>query len=313
MRRLLAVALVLLALPAAGAARTSGGTPVAIVATAQGARLVALDVWTGRTRGDVRLPAPGRAVASTIDGRRVLVATGAGVLLVDMLRERVLARFGGLRDVVDVALTPDGRRGFALDRARGTLAVLDLVRLRVAGRVRVGRRPHALAVGDNRVWVAHEDETLVVVDAPPGAEPVVAGRLPAGGRVRALLHVPDSAWLLVTYRDSGDVAKLDAGIDARVVFRRAAGMRPAALGVNWLTTELWVADGTRLVRFSSRTGARRGAAVEAGSPIRQVEPFGGYMAAVTARDIRIFGPRGRRIAVTPVAYGVAGFAMAVFP
>ena len=114
MRRLLAVALVLLALPAAGAARTSGGTPVAIVATADGARLVALEVWTGRVRGEVRLPAPGGSVASTIDGKRVLVATGAGVLLVDMLTERVLARFAGLRAVSDLALSPNGRRGFAL-------------------------------------------------------------------------------------------------------------------------------------------------------------------------------------------------------
>ena len=313
MRRLL-VALVVLALPAAGAARTTGGTPVALVTSAGTARLLAVEVWTGKIRGDVRLHAPAGAIASTIDGKRVLVATGAGVLLVDMLTERVLARFAGVRDVSGLAISPNGRRGFALERTRGTLAVLDLVRRRVAGRAVVGHRPQAFAVSDNRIWVAHEgdDETLIVVDAPPGARPAVTGRLPAGGRVRALRHIPDSASLVVTYRDSGDVAKLDAGINARVVFRRRVGTRPSAIGLHWLASDLWVAEGTRLVLLSSRSGAPR-VTVEAGLPVRWLEGFGSYMAAVTTRDIRIHGEGGRRLAVTPVAHGIAGAALAVFP
>jgi hypothetical protein len=311
MRRLLAVAVLVLALPAGGAARTSGGTPVALVATARDARLAMVEVWTGKVRAAVDLPAPGRAVAATFDARRVLVATPHGATLADLRRGRVLARFR-LRDPADVAISPDGRRGLAVERGRGTLTVLDLVRGRVAGRVAVGARPHALAVGDSRAWVAHAASggTLAVVDAPPGAAPAVTGRLRAGGTVRALRHLPDSAWLVVTYRGSGDVAKLDAGIDARVVFRRRVGTRADAIGVHWLTSDLWVADGSRLVLLSSRSGAPRGA-VEAGAPVRGIESFGGYVAAITAGDIRVFGPGGRRFAVTPVAYGIADAALAV--
>ena len=311
MRRALVVALVLATLPSDGIARSAGGTPVALVATAHGARLAMVDVWTGELRAMIRLPDAGRAVASTFDARRVLVATSRGVTLADMRRKRVLARFR-LADPVDVEISPSGRRGFVLERGRGTLAVLDLVRRRVAGRVAVGHGAHTLAVSDHRAWVANAsgDPALAVVDMRPGESPVVTARLPAGGPVRALLHLPDSAWLLVTYRDSADVAKLDAGIRARIVFRRGVGGRPAAIGIHPLTTDLWVAVRTRLALLSSRTGAPRGT-VAASAPVIRLEGFGSYMAAVTARDIRIFGSGGRRFAITPVAGGVADVALAV--
>src|SRR5215207_385201 len=195
MRRLLAVALLLLALPAGGAARTAGGTPVALVATAHGSRLQMVEVWTGRVLTQVRLAAPGQDVAATFDAKRVLVANpSAGtVTLVDMRRARVLATFRGLDNPADVEVDANGRRAFVLEKGRGRLAVLDLDRRRVLARVAVGARPNRLAVSDNRIWVAHEsnERALTVVDATGSAAAVVA-RLPAGGAVMTVRHVPDS-------------------------------------------------------------------------------------------------------------------------
>jgi hypothetical protein len=317
MRRLAAVALLVLALPAGGAARTSGGTSVALVATTAGHRLLMVDVWTAKVLAAAPLPATGESVATTFDAKRVLVASpGArAVTLVDMRRARVLATFRGIDNPADVEISPNGLRGFVLEKDGGTLTVLDLARRRVAGRVAVGARPNRLAVSDNRVWVAHESnvETLTVVEARPGAKPVVVAQLPAGGAVRTLRHVPDSAWLVVTYWHSGDVAKLDAGIGARVVFRRRAGARVSAIGIAWLTTDLWVADrGGRMAVLSSRTGAPL-RTVRAGAPVRRIEGMGSYMAAATPRDVRVFLPGGRRMATSRVPAGINGADFAVVP
>jgi DNA-binding beta-propeller fold protein YncE len=316
MRQLLAVGLVLLALPAGGAARTGGGTPVGIVTTAHGARVLAVEAWTGAVLGSLQLGAPGGAVAATFDGRRVLVASPAAgtVTLVDMRTPRVLARFRGLGKPVDVEITPDGRRGFVAERRTGTLAVLDLVHRRLAARVAVGARPSAIAESDFRVWVAHDSAAreLSVVDAAPGRPPRALPPLPAGGAAATLRHLPDSAWLVLTYRGSGDVAKLDAGPEGRVVFRRRAGTRVAAVGVDWSTTRLWAADGHgRIAVLDSRTGARRGAR-DAGAAVIRLDDLGGFMVATTPRDLRLLVPGRPGRTVTRVPGGIADAAFAVF-
>jgi WD40 repeat protein len=315
MRRLLAVALVVLVLPAGGAARSGGGTPVALVATAHGSRLLMIEVWTGKVLRSVRLAAGGTDVAATFDARRVLVASPATgtVTLANMRSGRLLGSFRGLGAPVDVEISPDGRRGLVVERRSGTLAVLDLVRGRIVGRVEVGARPSRIAVSDERVWVAHDSGvgTLTVVDVPRGRPAAVVGQLPAGGPVATLLHLPDSAWLVVTYRGSGDVAKLDAGIGSRVLFRRRAGTRLSALGVDWSTTRLWAADrGGTIAVLDSRSGASLGVR-HAGAPILRIQALGGLMTATTARDLRLLVPGRPGRTVTRVPGGIAGADVAV--
>jgi hypothetical protein len=316
MRRLLVVALVLLALPGAGAARTSGGTPVAIVTTAHGARLLAVEVWRGDVLGSLRLDAPGGAVASTFDGRRVLVAhpRAGTVTLANMRAPRILARFRGLGTPVDVEITADGRRGFVAERPTGTLAILDLVHGRIAGRIAVGARPSVIAESDGRVWLAHDSgaRTLTVVETAPGRPAREAALLAAGGAVATLRHVPDSAWLVLTYRGSGGVAKLDAGLEGRVVFRRRVGSRVSAVGIDWSSADIWAAGrGGRIAVLDSRTGARRGVR-DAGAPVIRLDALGGFMVATTRRDLRLLVPGRPGRTVTRVPGGVADAAVAVF-
>jgi DNA-binding beta-propeller fold protein YncE len=311
MRRLALVALILLALPSAVAAQPTGGTAILIVAEARqtpptsasnnlllarlGGRVVVYEAGAGTSvLGTIAVPRGPEDVASTFDAKRVLVASPAAgaVTLLDARRHAVLKVFRRISNPADVEISPDGRRGYVVEKGRGRLLVLDLVLLRVAGKVAVGARPNRLDVSDNVAWVAHESpaRALTVVDVARLARPRVAGRLGAAGPVRTLLHVPDSAWLLVTYWHSPLVAKLDAGL-RRVVFTRRLGGTVTALGVDWSSTRVWAArSGGRVAVLSSRTGKVL-KTIRTGGPVSEIRSYGSFMA------LRI--PRGIRIVVAP--------------
>lgn len=333
MRRLALVALVLLALPSAGAARPTGGTPIVIVAEAaptpptsasnklllaglRGGRVLVLDASAStRVLGRITVPGGPQDVASTFDAKRVLVASPAAgaVTLLDGRRYLVLKVFRAISNPADVEISPDGRRGYVVEKGRGRLLVLDLVGLRVAGKVAVGARPNRLDVSDNLAWIAHESpaRALTVVDVARPGRPRVVGLLGAAGPVRTLLHVPDSAWLLVTYWHSALVAKVDAGL-RRLVFRRRLGGTVTALGVDWTSTRIWAArGGGRIAVLSSWTG-KLVKTIRAGGPISNIRSYGSFMAMSTPRAIRIVIARmGRLDHTIPVRRGVAGFDVAV--
>jgi DNA-binding beta-propeller fold protein YncE len=315
MRRLALVALVLLALPSAGSARSTGGTPVLIVAES-GGRVVVYDASASTSvLGKIAVPRGPQDVASTFDAKRVLVASppAGTVTLLDGRRYVMLKAFRGIANPADVEISPDGRRGYVVEKGRGRLLVLDLVRLRVTGKVAVGVRPNRVDVSDNLAWVAHEsaERALTVVDVGRPARPRVVGRLGAAGPVKALLHVPDSAWLLVTYWHSPLVAKLDAGL-RRLVFRSRLGGTVTALGVDWGSTRIWAArSGGRIAVLSSRTGKVL-KTIRTGGRVSDIRSYGSFMALGLPRALRIFvAPAGRFDHTIPVTRGVAGFDVAV--
>ena len=204
MKRLLVIGLLALALPAAGAARKAGGTPLALIAAAHGNELLVIELpggASGAAHARIPLPRGAQDVASSFDAQHVLVASPASnaVTLVDAWHARVLRTFSGIADPADVAISPDGRRGYVLEKRTGRLIVLDLVRRRIASSVAVGVRPNQLAFSDNLVWIAHESPAtaLTVVQVGDPLRPVVQGTVAARGRVKTIMHIPDSAQLLV--------------------------------------------------------------------------------------------------------------------
>lgn len=265
--------------------------------------------------GTIAVPRGPQDVASTFDAKRVLVASPAAgaVTLLDGRRYVVLEVFRGIANPADVEISPDGRRGYVVEKARGRLLVLDLARPRVLEKVAVGPRPDRLEVSDNVAWVAHEsaEHALTVVDVGRPGRPRVAGRLRAAGPVETLLHVPDSAWLLVTYWHSPLVAKLDAGL-RRVVFRTRLGGTVTALGVDWSSTRIWAArTGGRIEVLSSRTGTVL-KTIRTGGPIADIRSYGSFIALGLPRALRIIvATTGRLDHTVPVRRGVAGFDVAV--
>lgn len=248
-----------LALVGAGAA-LGGGTGVAFVALPERAEVVAVDVSTGKLLRRIAVPRGPQEVAAYHDTSRrrdfVLVASppAGAVTLIDAFSQRVVKVWGGFGSPAGVVV--DGLRAYVTDNQHGQLVVLDLRRQRIVTRMSVGPRPRALAVGDLAI-VAHDHRTsLTLVDV---RRRTVLGSVSVGGFVQSISKQPDTANVLVTFRDSGDVALVDWG-RRRVVFRRAVakGTRQVVMDA-FHGRRAWVADsaGDRVLDVSTRDGRVR--------------------------------------------------------
>src|SRR5688572_24285761 len=156
-REFLAAAAAPLILGAAPAfARSTGGTPLALVTADLESSVVAVDVSAGRVVRRLATPADPRSIESLgWVGALVAHTAGGRVTLIDSdLRVRPIAgEFGAPRYT---AVSPDGRLAYVTDSAREEVAVVDVRGRRVVGRVRVGGPARHLSIDreGSRLWVA---------------------------------------------------------------------------------------------------------------------------------------------------------------
>jgi len=93
-----------------------------------------------------------------------------------------------------------------------SVAVIDPQRSRVVGHVLVGRRPVALAIGHDSVWVANADDgTVSRIDPDRG---VVVRTIGIGAPAIDLAVATDAVW--VANGSDGTIARIDPGVDAVV-------------------------------------------------------------------------------------------------
>jgi protein MpaA len=219
--------------------------------------VVAVDLSSGRVLRRIPVADGPHNIAADPDGFRVVVTSppAGRVTLLSGRALRVEHVFGGFGSPHDVELSPDGRYAYVTDESRGQIGVLDLVSRRVTARIRVGPRPHDLAVGD-LVWVTHRGSNLTALDLRRPAHPRVTGHVAAGGPAHDISRAPDTANVYVTYWNSGTWGGIDAGT-GRLLFRRRAGdlihhvqFDYFAGNRAWLTDH---ADG-RVLLASARTG-----------------------------------------------------------
>jgi DNA-binding beta-propeller fold protein YncE len=254
-----------------------------------------------RTRlGTIPVRGP-RSVAATIGARRVVVTTPRGLTLVDGRRQSVLATIGGFGDPRGVALDFGGRYAYVADAARRELVAVDLARRRIAWRVPVGASPRGVAVVGATVAVVAGGRVALV-----DADRRVSRIGPPSASVAAL--APDGEWVFVASRD-GTVSKLGL-VDGRAVRRFRLRAPGTALAVDAMGRALWAAEGRRAEVLSPAGRPLR--RVDAGAPIRELVPVGGWMALVTRDGIRMvatpsLAPRER----FPVAGGVRSVAFVV--
>lgn len=262
----------LLGPPTAGG-RGSGGTIGAFVATGR-AGVVVLGGDLARRLGTIPVGEP-RSIAATIDAQRVVVTTPRGLTLIDGRRRRAVATIGGFGDARSVCLDFAGRYAYVGDRARRELVAVDLARRRIAWRVRLAAPPEQVALVEGGVAVVAGGR-LVRVD-----EQRTISRIGPESAVAAL--APDGVWAFVAARD-GTVSKLGL-IDGRVVRRIRLRAPATALGLDSTSHAVWAAEGRRAEILSA--GGRLVGRFNAGAPIRQLAPVGGWMAVVTAAGIRM--------------------------
>ena len=174
------------------------------------ARLVAVDLATGRIRRYVSTEPEPRSI-ETVGGMAVVSHSEHGAIT--LVRSATLSVVRVLRGFGEPRYTaghPAGRLAYVTDSERGEVVVLDVIRGRILGRVRVGAGARHLTLGPagRRLWVAlgTKAQRIAVVDVARPVRP----------RLLGLLRPP----FLCTRRG------VDAGRRASLgQFRRPAGAR----------------------------------------------------------------------------------------
>ena len=181
-REFLAAAAAPLILGAAPAfARSTGGTPLALVTADLESSVVAVDLSTGRALRRLATPADPRSIES-VAGVGALVAHTAGgrMTLIDSdLHVRPIAgEFGAPRYT---AVSPDRRLAYVTDSAREEIAVVDVGGRRVVGRVRVDGPARHLGIDRDgtRLWVAlgNKATALAVLSLAEPRRPRLVGTI----------------------------------------------------------------------------------------------------------------------------------------
>ncbi len=209
-------------------AQLSLGTDVALVTADLEARLVAVDLRSGRIRRYVpTLPQP-RSI-ETVGGTAVVAHSELGVI--SLVRgetlevARVLRGFGEPRYT---AAHPDGRHAYVTDAERGEVIVLDVVRGRVVGRVIVGRLARHITIDPRgrRLWVAlgKTAKEIAIVGIARPARPRLLGALRPPFLAHDVGWTPDGSRVWVSSGDRQELAVYDARTGK--LLRRLTGDAP---------------------------------------------------------------------------------------
>jgi len=167
-----------------------GGVPLALVTADREARLVVLELASGRVLKHVPTLASPRSIEAVGETAVVAHSEHGAVSLVRRLR--VVGVLHGFDEPRYTAAHPGGRYGYVTDAARGEVVAVDVVRATVAGRVRVGRRARHVSISPDgrRLWVAlgSKAREVAIVDVSDPSRP----RLVRAFRPPFLAH--DVAW-----------------------------------------------------------------------------------------------------------------------
>jgi hypothetical protein len=305
-----------------GSAR-AGGTPIGFVSLPARGMLAVIALPNGGTLARIHVPGKPTAVAASVNGRHVLVTSpAAGTLTeIDGIHHRVVQIFHGLAHPVDVAFDyepPVGittpRYAFVLERTRGTLAVFDLARGRVASRLIVGAQPEQLAVDGTTLWIAHANSTaLTRVDVTAPVRPRLLARVDVGNPVASLVADPELRSVFVSFRGSGIVARsVDGGARARPVYRTRIARRPLA-GITLALPHLLIAADHHGALYLVREQSGRSLSQLHGPDgIRSLEVYGGWLVAILPRALALLAvPDGSMRTTLSLESRVGAFAWAV--
>jgi DNA-binding beta-propeller fold protein YncE len=273
-RRQFVVGAVSLVLAPRALARSRG--PVGLVTADEEARLVAVDLATGRVVRHVPTLSFPRSI-ETVGGSAVVAHSEVGA--VSLVRGLSVVRvLRGFEEPRYSAAHPDGSLAYVTDASRGEVVALDVVRGRVLARERVGDRARHVTISrDGRtLWVAlgSSAREVAVVDVSRRSRP----RLVRTFRPPFLAHdvgfAPDGRHAWVSSGDRQELAVYDART-GRIVARPDG---------DWPPQHVTFAGGLAYVT-SGWSGTVRVHRVAGGELRRNPVPVGSYN--VQAADGRV--------------------------
>src|SRR5439155_5547176 len=195
-------------------ARLPSSKELALVTADEEARLVAVELASGRVQRYVKtLPKP-RSIES-VGGMAVVAHSEIGAITI--VRGRTLAVAHVLHGFGEPRYTaghPDGRHAYVTDAGRGEVVALDVVRGRVLHREPVGARARHITIAPNgrTLWIAlgSKAKELAIVDVSHRARPRLVRRF----RPEFLAHdvgvAPNGRHVWVSSGDRDELLVYDA-------------------------------------------------------------------------------------------------------
>lgn len=210
---LAAAPLVLGAVPKA-LARPLSGVPLALVTADLEARVVALDLSTGRVVRRLRTPADPRSIESIGAAGALVAHTGVGRLSFVDSRLRVREVDGELDEPRYAAAATGRRWAYVSDSGRREIAVVDVAALRIVARVRVPGAVRHLSLdrGGTRLWavLGNVSPTVAVVDTSRPRDPRLVGSLRPPFAAHDVGFTPGGSRVWLTSGDEERLAIHDA-------------------------------------------------------------------------------------------------------
>jgi hypothetical protein len=217
-----------LALAPRALAELNLGSDIALVTADLEARLVAVDLASGRIRRYVRtLPKP-RSI-ETVGGIAVVAHSELGAIT--LVRGETLEVFRVLRGFGEPRYTaahPDGRHAYVTDAERGEIIVLDVLRGRVLGRAWVGGLARHISIDPTgrTLWVAlgKQAKEIAIVGVARPARPRLRGRISPPFLAHDVGWTPDGTRVWVSSGDRQELMIYDPRTGKPL--RRLAGDAP---------------------------------------------------------------------------------------
>jgi hypothetical protein len=301
----------------------AGGSPIGFVSLPDQGQLAVIALPSGGPLARIAVTGRPRAVAASVNGQRVLVASArAGTVTeINGVHPRVLRVFYGFDRPVAVALDYDPpigvvtpRYAFVLEQAHGTLAVLDLAHRQIASRLAVGVKPEQLAVDGTILWVTHTTGgRLIRVDVAAPGRPRLLKPVEVGQEVAAIVADPESNSVFVASRRFGVLTRyLDYGARARRSYRITLGRTPQ-VGLALAPPDYLIAAERHgaLHVLRAETG-RRVSELHVPGGVKRIDIYGGWLVATRRRSLTLLGvPDGSMRTSVPFRTSIGGFAWAV--
>jgi DNA-binding beta-propeller fold protein YncE len=238
-------------------AQLGAGKELALVTADLEARLVAVDLSSGRIHGYIRTLQKPRSI-ETVGTVAVVAHSEIGVLtLIDAGRLRVAHVLRGFGEPRYTAGHPDGRHAYVTDAERGEVLALDVLQGRVLAREKVGPRARHITLdpSGNRLWVAlgAKAKEIAVVDTSERTRPRFLRRVRPPFLAHDVGWTPDGARIWVSSGDRNELAVYD--VRSGKIVARPRGDKPPQ-HVTFRGERVYVASGESGTLRVHRTDGR---------------------------------------------------------
>ena len=253
-----AAPLVAAAIPPSLVAARLGGGVVALVTADLESHVVAVDASSGRILKRIPTAQGPRSVESNRFGQALVAHTSHGRLtVVDAATLTVLGEIAGLGEPRYTAMHPFDRLAYVSESKRGAVAVVDLVRRKVVGRVSVPGPARHLSLSDDGavLWTSlgTKAREIAVVDVSVARRPRLVRTITPPFLAHDVVSAPGGAHVWVTSGERGAVAIYARGGDLPLRILPAAA---APQHVAFSRSRAYVASGedgsVRLHRLDGR-------------------------------------------------------------